>query len=218
MILLQQILHLSCYNRIDDKRKNNNQIKKWTKKYLRERDIYTHVKLKRTSCYKSANKLLQICSQDVDKLCSHCLEKGLEKAVNNSQQAWCHYQICYKVVPTSLIQSRYNKKVTRFTTQGCNSIVISWLYRTYWNNLATTLIMPSSLLQVVNSSFQTCWQLGTSAVNTTCWWLAGRLATRCEILTQSIDKTTYHIIWISQENIVASQSTHFSLFPTEYAV
>jgi hypothetical protein len=91
---------------------------------------------------------------------------------------------------------------------GCNSIVISWLYRTYWNNLATTLIMPSSLLQVVNSLFQTCWQLGTSAVNTTCWWLAGRLATRCEILTQSIDKATYHIIWISQENIYSRFSIH----------
>jgi hypothetical protein len=30
-------------------------------------------KQKRTSCYRSANKLLQICSHAVDKLCSHCL-------------------------------------------------------------------------------------------------------------------------------------------------
>ena len=26
-----------------------------------------------TSCYKSANKLSQVCSQAVNKLCSHCL-------------------------------------------------------------------------------------------------------------------------------------------------
>jgi hypothetical protein len=32
-------------------------------------------------------------------------------------------------------------------TQGCNNIVIAWLYRTCWNNLAISLIMPSSLLQ-----------------------------------------------------------------------
>jgi hypothetical protein len=56
--------------------------------------------------------------------------------------------------------------------QGCNNIVISWLYRTCWNNLATSLIMSSNLLQVVNCSlFQTCWQLGTSSANTTCWRL-----------------------------------------------
>jgi hypothetical protein len=45
----------------------------------------THVK--RTSCYKSANKLLQICSQTVDKLSSHCLfpvvVTSLEQALNN---------------------------------------------------------------------------------------------------------------------------------------
>jgi hypothetical protein len=60
-----------------------------------------------------------------------------------------------------------------------NSII-----RTCWNNFATSLIMPSSLLQVVNSLFHTCWQLGTSSANTTCWRLVGRLATRCEIFTR----------------------------------
>jgi hypothetical protein len=38
-------------------------------------------------CYKTAYKLLQICSQAVDKLCSHCLfpvvVTSLEQAVNN---------------------------------------------------------------------------------------------------------------------------------------
>jgi hypothetical protein len=40
-----------------------------------------------TSCYKSANKLLQICSQAVNKLSSHCLfpvvATSLKQAVNN---------------------------------------------------------------------------------------------------------------------------------------
>jgi hypothetical protein len=77
-----------------------------------------------------------------------------------------YYQTCYKVVPTSLIQSRYNKNVTRLMTQGCNNIVISWLYRTCWNNLATNLIMPSCLLQIVNSLFQTCHNNWEQAVRT----------------------------------------------------
>jgi hypothetical protein len=46
-----------------------------------------------------------------------------------------------------------NKNVTRLTTQGCNNIVISWLYRTCWNNLATSLIISTRLLQIVNSLF-----------------------------------------------------------------
>ena len=79
------------------------------------------------------------------------------------------------------IQSRYNKNVTRLTTQGCNNIVISRLYRTCWNNLATSLIISTRSLQVVNRLFQTCWQLGTSSANTTCRRLVSRLATRCEI-------------------------------------
>jgi hypothetical protein len=71
----------------------------------------------------------------------------------------------YKVVLTSVIQSWYNKNVTRLITQGCNNIVISWLYRTCWNNLVTRQIISTRLLQVVNSLFQTCWQLRTSSAN-----------------------------------------------------
>jgi hypothetical protein len=81
----------------------------------------------------------------------------------------------------SLIQSWYNKNVTRLITQGCNSIVISWLWRTCWKKLATTLIISTKLSQVVNSLFQTCRQLEKSSANTTCRRLVGRLATRCEI-------------------------------------
>ena len=92
-----------------------------------------------------------------------------------------HYQTCYNVVLTSLIQSWYSKNVTRLTTQGCNNIVISWLYRTCWNNLATSLIISTRLLQVVNSLFHTCWQLETSSAKTTCWRLVDKLVTRCEM-------------------------------------
>ena len=37
-----------------------------------------------------------------------------------------------------------------------NNIVISWLYQISWNNLVPSLIVPSNLLRVVNSLFQTC--------------------------------------------------------------
>jgi hypothetical protein len=52
-----------------------------------------------------------------------------------------------------------NKNVTRLTPQGCNNIVMSWLYRTCWNNYETSLIISKRLLQIVNSLFQTCWHL-----------------------------------------------------------
>jgi hypothetical protein len=131
----------------------------------------THVKTHKllyvglqTSCYKSVHKLS---TSRVRTACSQLLE-----------QAWWHYQTCYKVILTSLIQSWYNKNVTRLITQGCNNIVIPWLYRTCWNNLATSLIISTRLLRVVNSLFQTRWQLGTSSANTTCWQTC--YTTRCE--------------------------------------
>jgi hypothetical protein len=84
---------------------------------------------------------------------------SLEEAVNNLQQACWYYQTCkFKVVPTSPIQSWYNNTATTLCRQPCNILVISWLYQTYSNNLATSLIMLSSLLPIcVNSLFQTCY-------------------------------------------------------------
>jgi hypothetical protein len=130
------------------------------------------------------------------------------------------FQTCYNnweqavrtqlVVLTSLIQSWYNKNVTRLTTQGCNNIVISWLYRTYWNNLATSLIIPTRLLQVVNSLFQTCWQLGTSSANTTCWRLVGSLATRCEIFTCACIRYIYRVFRNKVKYITKPASAPFS--------
>jgi hypothetical protein len=97
----------------------------------------------------------------------------------------CNNLCVFKCVCHAYFYVRLNlhNDVARLTTQGCNNIDISWLYQTCWNNLATSLIISTSLLQVVNSLFQTCWQLETSSANTTCWRLVGRLATRCEIFT-----------------------------------
>jgi hypothetical protein len=118
---------------------------------------------------------------------------SLEQAVNNLWQGWWHHQTCHKVVLISLIQSWHNKNVTRLTTQknGSNHIVTSWVYRTCWNNFATNLIISTRLLQVVSSLFHTCWQLGTSSADTTCWRLVGRLATRCEIFVCVIHAFSY---------------------------
>ena len=54
------------------------------------------------------------------------------------------------------------------------------LYQSCWNNLVTGLIVPSSLLQFVNSLFQTCSnKFGTSSANTSCQQLVNRLVTTC---------------------------------------
>jgi hypothetical protein len=79
------------------------------------------------------------------------MTRSLSQVVNNLWQAWWHYQTCYKVILTSLIQSWYNNTVTRLTREGCSDIEISWLYRTCWNNLATSLIISISLYKVLTT-------------------------------------------------------------------
>ena len=66
---------------------------------------------------RSANKLLQICSQFVNKLYSHCLFQVIGTS--------CKQLVAtYKIVLTNLMPSRCNKNVTRQTKQVCNNIVI----------------------------------------------------------------------------------------------
>jgi hypothetical protein len=89
------------------------------------------------------------------------ISTSLLQDVNNLEQAWWHYQTCYKLVLTSLIQSWYSRTVTRLTKQGCNNIVISWLYRTCRNNLATSLIISTRLFQAVNNLWQAWWHYQT---------------------------------------------------------
>ena len=155
----------------------------------------------------SANKLLQICSQAVDKLCSHCLFPKTHKLLHVCKQvvtnlftscrqvvfalfvpsccnkfgtSWitttCNKldginQTCYKVVLTNLIQSWYNKNVTRLMTKGCNNIVISWMYRTCWNKLILYLIARTIIIYFYNIAF----------VNSKCWLAKSRVdITQCQ--------------------------------------
>ena len=54
------------------------------------------------------------------------------------------------------------------------------LYQSCCNNLVTGLIVPSSLLQFVNSVFKTCSnKFGKSSANTSCQQLLNRLVTTC---------------------------------------
>jgi hypothetical protein len=72
-------------------------------------------------------------------------------------------QTCYVVVPTGLIQPWYNKNVTRLTTQSCNNIVISWLYRTCWNSLATSLILSQGCYKLLTACSKHVDNLGQAA-------------------------------------------------------
>ena len=56
------------------------------------------------------------------------------------------YQICYKVVQTTLIKSCCNKIVTNLTTQGCNNMVI----RTVSVLLEQLCNVSDCMLQVIN--------------------------------------------------------------------
>ena len=59
--------------------------------------------------------------------------------------------------------------VTRLFQQGCYNHDVTILLQPSDANLVTSLIMPSSLLHVVNNLLQTCYnKLGTSSANTTC--------------------------------------------------
>jgi hypothetical protein len=81
-------------------------------------------------------------------------------ACNKLEQVCWYYQTCSKVVPTSPMQLWYRNNVTTLCHQPYKILVISWLYPTSFANLVTSLIMPSSSLQV-NSLQQACWYYQT---------------------------------------------------------
>jgi hypothetical protein len=88
---------------------------------------------------------------------------------------------CCTIVLTNPLHAWYSKIVT---TLACvDNLVTSLLYHgcnKLVSSLVARLIMPSSLLQVVNSLFQTCYnKLGTRSANITCWQLVNRLVTTC---------------------------------------
>jgi hypothetical protein len=116
---------------------------------------------------------MQLCKLSTSCVRTACMfpvvATSLEQPVCNLKQAWFHYQTArlqsYIFYLTSLIQSWYNKNVTRLTTQGCNNVVISRLYiglvGTTLKHVQLNLMISTRLLQVVNSLlFQTCWQYG----------------------------------------------------------
>jgi hypothetical protein len=86
----------------------------------------------------------------------------------------------------------YSHDITRMLQGWRREVATILLYRTCWNNLTSDIIrlvvtynksdnIDKVVPTVINKLFQTCWQLGTSSANTTCWRFVGRLATRCEI-------------------------------------
>ena len=111
-----------------------------------------------TSCRQVWNKLLTTCNNLVDiiRLVTRLFQQG-----------------CYNHGITILLQPCVVNLVTFLLYHDCISLV-----RTILSQVC--MIMPSSLLQVVNNLFQTCYnKLGTSSANTTCWQLVDRLVTIC---------------------------------------
>jgi hypothetical protein len=130
------------------------------------------------STHVKTHKLLQVCKQVVANLFTSCRQVVFALLVPsccNKFETSCSQLVTSLMALSDLLQvfsyksdtvMINNKNVTRLTTQGCNNIVISWLDRTCWNNLATSLIISTRLLQVVNSLFQTCYNNWEQAVRT----------------------------------------------------
>ena len=94
------------------------------------------------------------------------------------------FQTCSNKFGTSSANTSCQQLVNRLVTtclQVCSNLcVFTCVYQSCWNNLVTGLIVPSSLLQFVNSLFQTCSnKFGTSSANTSCQQLVNRLVTTC---------------------------------------
>jgi hypothetical protein len=135
-----------------------------------------------TSCTKSVNKpstsrqqvvfalLFPRCQQVWNKLLTIC--NNLVDIIRLVTRFFQQVRYCP-------IQSWYNSIVTTLCLQPCNILVYHDYInhvRTTVNNLVTSLIMPSSLLQVVNSLFQTRSNNWEQAVRRQ---LVDRLVTTC---------------------------------------
>ncbi len=84
-------------------------------RHVDARDNYRVHKQKRTTCNKSANKLLQVCSQAVNKMSSHCLFPVVETSL---------WQLVEQLVTSlltlsDLLQGCYNKLVTAMMLTTC---------------------------------------------------------------------------------------------------
>jgi hypothetical protein len=96
--------------------------------------------------------------------CWNNLATSLKLLYINKLVTSCYLATCNKfdriigLVTRLFEQVWYSRDTTTMrhaslTTQDCNNIVISWLYRTCWNNLATLecLVISTSFLQAVNN-------------------------------------------------------------------
>ena len=146
-----------------------------------------------TSCQQVWNKLLTTCNKLVDivRIVTRLFQQG-----------------CYNHDITILLQPCVVNLVTFLLYYDCIRLVR--------NNLVTSLIMLSSLLQVVNNLFQTCDnKLGPSSANTTCWQLVNRLVTTCLqtcnnlcVFTRVVDINAWKYPWQanSQANVITCRT------------
>ena len=95
-------------------------------------------------CYKSDNTQ-QACYKLFKQLVQNCHIMTVSDLLE---------QPCYK-------SDNINKLVTSCLNNLYN-IVISWLFRTCWNNLATNLIISTSLLQLLTTYIQYCYIMTVS--------------------------------------------------------
>jgi hypothetical protein len=112
---------------------------------------------------KYTRKNLTSCSKSANKPSTSCLRTACPKLSTSLEQT-CWY---YQTVTRLFQQVRYSHDIT-ILLQPCNILVISSPYQTWHHRIRPnrSLIMPSSLLQVVNSLFQTCPNNWEQAVRT----------------------------------------------------
>jgi hypothetical protein len=127
--------------------------------------------------YVKTHKLSQVCKPVV--------VTSLKQEVNNLIQVRWRYQTCSKVVLISLIESCYNKNISR--------LIVSWLYRTCWNNLATSTRI-SSCYKLLTACGKLVDNLGQAVRKQ----LVDRLVTRCEIFTRVYGELLF---WKCQSSI-----------------
>jgi hypothetical protein len=92
-----------------------------------------------------------------------------------TQALCCRYGSTLRAIP------RKNAQVVTDLQTSCNKVVVNPISGCV-RNVCPQLLYQQELLQVDNSLFQTCWQLGTSSGNTTCWRLVERKT--CYIYTR----------------------------------
>jgi hypothetical protein len=100
---------------------------------------------------------------------AHCIEcylacvatrhlfKNHHSCYINAVPTTCQLDVFALLVPSFLEQVWYSRDIKTmlhlhgWRYKSCNNIVISWLYRTCWNNLATSLTMSARLSQLLTS-------------------------------------------------------------------